>query len=230
MWKPQLQFLEEAGYPVVAPHVYGVEGSPERPGWSMADYAHELAGLLDHLGHGKAVIVGLSMGGYQAFEFFLHYPEKTASLVLCDTRAEADSLETSVQRSAFRSAVELKGPAEAVRRMLPNFFAAETYASKPELVSMVQEMIERQPARVISEAMRAIAGRNDSTDLLRSVGCPALLMNGTEDKVTPPSTAHSMHRLIPGSTIELIPHAGHLSNLEQPETFNRLLLAHLRAL
>jgi non-heme chloroperoxidase len=231
MWEAQTAYLRELGYGVVAPNVYGFDGTPGKPGWSMDDYAHDLARLLDSVGcTGKVTIAGLSMGGYQAFAFYRLYAEKTASIVLCDTRANADSPEAGAQRMAFRKAVEEKGSGEAADRMVPNFFTKDAYGSTPELISKTREMILRQPADAISEAMRAIAERPDSTGLLPEISCPVLILNGSEDTVTTPETAASMHALILGSKLEILPHAGHLSNLEQPALFNRFLLEHLNSL
>jgi len=230
MWEPQIPVLQEAGFSVIAPHVYGFDGSPLRIGWNMVDYAHDLARLLDSLSIGKVTIAGLSMGGYQAFAFFRLYPERTASIILCDTRANADAPEAHSQRMEFCRAVEANGPSEAADRMIPNFFAARTYESNPDLVSKTRQMIIRQPASAISDAMKAIAGRADSIGLLPEIPCPVLIMNGVEDRVTTPETAASMHAMIPGSKLEILPDAGHLSNLEQPDLFNRLLLEHLKSL
>jgi non-heme chloroperoxidase len=230
MWDPQISELEKAGFNVIAPHVYGFDGSPLRIEWNMVDFAHDLARLLDSLGIGKVTIAGLSMGGYQAFAFYRLYPERTESIVLCDTRANADAPEAYAQRMDFCKAVEANGPDEAADRMVPNFFAADTYESNPGLVSKTREMITRQPASAISDAMKAIAGRADSTDLLQEIDCPVLILNGDEDRVTTPETAAFMHSLIPGSQLEILPGAGHLSNLEQPDLFNRLLLEHLKSL
>jgi non-heme chloroperoxidase len=230
MWEPQFACLEQAGYTVIAPHVYGVEGSPGKSGWSMADYADELASLLDRLECSEATVAGLSMGGYQAFEFYRLHPDKVSSLVLCDTRAVNDSPEAYAQRMEFRRAVEELGSEEAMKRMLPNFFAPRTYTSRPEIVTFAQQLILRQSPGAISEAMRAIAERPDSTGLLRSISCPVLIINGAEDTVTPPATAEAMNEAIPHSVLGIIPDAGHLSNLEQPGRFNTLLLEHLKNL
>lgn len=229
MWAPQLDFLAEAGYDAIAPNAYGFDGSPSKPGWSMDDYARDLARLLDAAGCPKATIVGLSMGGYQAFAFHRLFPERVVSLVLCDTRSEADSPDAAAQRREFRSAVEQKGPGEAADRMAPNFFSKAAASTRPELESHARETILRQPADAISEGMRAIAERPDSTGSLAAIDCPVLIMVGTEDRVTTPECAASMHEKLPSSTMELLPGAGHISNLENPGLFNRLLLAHLQS-
>jgi non-heme chloroperoxidase len=229
MWEPQIDFLETAGYRVIAPHVYGFDGSPSKPGWSMDEYAHDLATLLDSLGCEKVTIVGLSMGGYQAFAFWRLFPERLASLVLCDTRANADAPEARTQRMEFRRAVEENGSGEAADRMVPNFFDRDAVESRSGLASKARGIIVRQPAEAISEAMRAIAERPDSSGLMPQITCPVLIMNGAGDVVTTPETAASMQAAIPGSRLELISGAGHLSNLEQPDLFNRLLLTHLKS-
>ena len=229
MWEPQLAPLAESGYRVIAPYVYGFDTSPSRPGWSMGDYAHSLARLIKALDWERATVVGLSMGGYQAMAFYRLYPELVDSLVFCDTRANADAPQAAAARQEFRTAVMEKGAGEAAARMVPNFFATETYEANPALVEQTRQSILRQTPSEISEAMRAIAEREDSTELLTEVTCPTLIINGIGDKVTPPETAAEMHALIPGSKLELITNAGHLSNLEQPAMFNGILLEHLQS-
>lgn len=230
MWEPQVAFLEAEGYGVIAPNVYGFDGSPAKPGWNMHDYARDLAELLDSLGCEKVTVAGLSMGGYQAFAFWKQFPERVTSLVFCDTRANADAPEVKAQRMEFCKAVERDGAGEAAKRMVPNFFARQTCETNPELVSQVQQMILRQPADAISQAMLAIANRPDSTELLPAITCPVLFINGESDVVTTTLTASDMQSRTPGSKLEIIPDAGHLSNLDQPDLFNRILLEHLKSL
>lgn len=227
MWRPQLQTLGDAGFTVIAPNAYGINGSDEKENWTFTGYAHETAALLESLHIERATVVGLSMGGYQAFEFYRLYPGKTASLVLCDTRAEGDAPEARSMREEFIHAVENAGAGEAERRMIPNFFTAGTYTMKPELVEEAGEMIRKQPAEVITAAMRAIMMRSDATPLLASIRCPVLVLNGDEDRVTTPETAAVISARIPGSQLLLLSGAGHLSNMEQPEAFNRALLDHI---
>ncbi|NTW81818.1 MAG: alpha/beta fold hydrolase [Chlorobiaceae bacterium] len=230
MWKPQLYALGKAGYRVIAPNAFGIDGSDEKAEWNFTDFAHELAALMDSLGIAKATITGLSMGGYQAFEFYRNYPEKIVSLVLCDTRAESDTQAAREQRGEFMKAVETAGADEAVRRMVPNYFSSDTYLSKSELPAEVSVIIRRQPAHVINAAQHAIMTRIDSTPLLGSITCPVLVICGTEDRMTTPQTAEDISVRIRGSRLILLGGAGHISNMEQPDAFNRALLEYLRAL
>jgi 3-oxoadipate enol-lactonase len=230
MWLPQIAALGEAGYTVIAPNSFGIEGSSEKKSWTFTDYAHELAALLDSLKVEKATVVGLSMGGYQAFEFYRLYPKKTASLVLCDTRAEADAPAARSTRENFIQAVTERGAGEAVSRMIPNYFAARTYSEQPQLIEEVIAIINKQSAAVINAAMRAIMMRADATPRLANIACPVLVLSGEEDTLITKETAESMHTNIPCSKISLLANAGHISNMEKPEAFNRALLEHLAAI
>ena len=227
MWQPQLESLGEAGLRVIAPNAWGIEGSEEKESWSFTDYAHEIARLLESLNIGRVTIVGLSMGGYQAFECYRLFPEKIASLVLCDTRAEEDTPEARSGREVFIHAVESGGADEAAGRMVPNFFTAESYEIKPELVARAEAMITRQSAKAINATMRAIMMRHDATSLLASIHCPVLVLNGTEDKITTPATAKSISSAIAGSQLRLLAGAAHISNMEQPAAFACELLEHI---
>ncbi|NTV21215.1 MAG: alpha/beta fold hydrolase [Chlorobium limicola] len=227
MWNQQLRALEEAGIAAVAPNAYGIEGSDEMPDWTFDGYARDLCAMLDDIGCRKASIVGLSMGGYQAFAFYRLFPERTASLVLCDTRAEADAPESAKQRQEFIEAVENGGPAEAIKRMMPNYFTPETRNANPSLVEHTAAMITEQSVIAITSAMKAIMKRDDATPLLSDIACPVLVLNGREDRLTTAQTAEYIAKAIPGAELELIQDAGHLSNMEQPDRFNRALLGHI---
>jgi len=227
MWQPQIEVFGAEGYTVIAPNSFGIDGSPEKEGWTFTDYAHELAALLDSLKIETATVVGLSMGGYQAFEFYRLYPGKTASLVLCNTRAEGDASAAKSTREDFIRAVEDNGAGEAAARMIPNYFSAKSYSERPELGAQAAAIINKQPPAVIIEAMRAIMMRSDATARLGTIDCPVLVLNGEEDRLTTKETAESIHAHIPGSTIRLLVGAGHISNMEQPEAFNRALFEHI---
>ncbi len=228
MWAPQLSMLEAEGISAIAPDVFGVEASPPKENWTFGDYIEEIASLLSSLRIEGVNVVGLSMGGYQAFELWRMFPQKVRSMVLCDTRAEQDNEDALANRRDFITAVREKGPEEAVARMLPNVFGPETYATRTAAVDSFKQIAMLQSGAVIAAAMQAIASRVDSVESLETITCPVTFITGMEDKLTPPPLAESMHRKVTGSTLHLIPEAGHLSNMELPERFNALLLEHLR--
>ena len=228
MWRPQLSMLEQRRVAAVAPNIYGVEGSPEKNGWTFRDYAEELAALLSALKIRRATVVGLSMGGYQAFEFWRSYPETVASLVLCDTRAEQDNEEALANRRDFASAVRASGAEEAVTRMLPNVFAHKAYTGGTTLVDTFGAIVKKQSGHVIASAMEAIASRVDSVDTLPHISCPVTFIYGDEDKLTPKPLGESMQRRTPGSRLCIVNGAGHLCNMECPDLFNDCLAGHLQ--
>ncbi len=228
MWTDQLAMLEQHGIAALAPNVFGVEGSQPLENWTFGLYSAALSSLLASLDIGTVTVVGLSMGGYQAFEFWRHHPEKVASLVLCDTKAEKDDEAALANRRDFIAAVREGGPKEAVERMLPNVFAPETFRSQPDAVERFKDMVARQSGEVIAATMQAIASRPDSVDTLATITHPVTIITGLQDKLTPPALAESMRMNISDSSLHLVPEAGHLSNLEKPDVFNGHLLEHLQ--
>lgn len=228
MWASQLSALETEGISAVAPDVFGVAGSPQQENWSFRDYIEEISSLLSMLHIEKVTVVGLSMGGYQAFELWRMFPEKVLSMVLCDTRAEQDNEDALANRRDFIAAVRIQGPDEAVSRMLSNVFSPETYTKKQDVVDSFKRIVRKQSGNTIAATMQAIASRTDSVESLSTITCPVTFITGKDDKLTPPSVAAAMHRQLPGSAMHTIPGAGHLANMEQPDRFNALLLEHLK--
>lgn len=228
MWTSQLSALETGGIPAIAPDVFGVEGSSQKKSWNFRDYIEEISSLLSMLHIERVTVVGLSMGGYQAFELWQMFPEKVSSMVLCDTRAEQDNEDALANRRDFIAAVRTHGPDEAVSRMLSNVFSPETYTKKQDVVDLFKRIVTKQSGDTIAATMQAIASRADSVESLATITCPVTFIAGKDDKLTPPSVVASMHRQIPGSTLHLIPEAGHFPNMEQPDRFNAHLLEHLR--
>lgn len=227
MWSQQIEALAKAGYGALAPNVYGVDGSPERDTWNFLGYVTDVSILLSSLNLQSVTVVGLSMGSYQAFTMFKHFPQRVTSLVLCDTRAEADSEAAREARYEFIDALMRKGSEEAVSRMVPKFFAERTYTENPALVDRVSSLIRTQKPEAIASQLRALASRDDSTFMLKSINCPTTILVGDEDKITPPGIASDIHGRISKSEFHLVKGCGHLPNLENPEAFNEFLLGHL---
>lgn len=223
MWEPQLT-LAEGGWRVIAPHLRGMDGSPHAvPVESVDDYAADVIDLLDALHIGDAVIGGLSMGGYVAFALFRLAPRYVRGLVLADTRPHADTPEAIGGRKRLLTVVRDEGPASVADEMLPKLLGETTRRDHPELVARVRNLVLSNSADAIAGAIQALMTRPDSTSLLPSVRCPTLILVGDEDIVTPPALSVDMQRAIGGAELTVIPRAGHLSSIEQPEAFNAAL-------
>lgn len=194
---------------------------------ALADAA---AALLDHLGLARAVVGGVSMGGYAALRFVARRPERLLGLVLANTRAAADTEQAKQARYEMVDAVRREGSAEIARRMVPRLLGESTRRENPALVEKVTRWIEAQPADGIARLLEALATRADSTAVLASIGVPALVVAGEEDRIASPEETRGWAGQIAAARVEIIPRAGHLPCLEQPEAFETALSAFLARL
>lgn len=230
MWRPQVAALRDR-FAVVTPDLRGF-GESEVPthALTMDAYAADVLGLLDALGHQRFVLAGLSMGGYVAFRILAAAPTRVRALILADTRADPDTDEARQRRQAAIARVEREGPEAFVRDFLAPLVGATTRAQRPQVAEAVRQITGTPPAPSLTMALAAIAGRLDSRPLLPSVAIPALVVVGDEDTLTPPAESEAMAAAIPGARLATIPGAGHLSNLEVPEAFNRIVREFLEGL
>ncbi len=223
MWREQARHLSGA-WRVVAPDLRGqgetaLGGAPA----TMEEMADDVAALLDALNVGRAVLGGLSMGGYVTFEFFRRFPGRVRALVLADTRPQADTDDGRRTREENARRILQDGMAPVAESMLPKLLSAGTREREAEVVERVRAMILGANPEGAAAALRGMAVRRDQTDLLPEINVPTLIIVGGEDPVTPPPDAEAMAAKIKGSRLVLVEGAAHLSNVERPEEFNRAL-------
>jgi pimeloyl-ACP methyl ester carboxylesterase len=229
MWDSQAAALE-ATHRVVRFDDRGFGGSPPHQGpLTMDQIADDADGLLDALGIDRAAVCGCSMGGYAAFAMVRRHPDRIAALVLQDTRSGADSDEARRGRADVAERVLREGAKAAADAYLPKLVGETTHRKRPELLARLRETILGTSPRGIADALLGLGARADSQATLAQIRVPTLLVCGVEDVLTPPSEAEAMHRAIPGSRLELVPEAGHLANLENPDAYNKALVAFLTA-
>ena len=230
MWRPQLERVPD-GWRFLAPDFRGFGGSrtdgpPEDGSQGIDRYAADVLAFMDALTIESAMIAGLSMGGYVALAMHRQAPLRFAGLVLADTRATADTVEGRAGRVRMRELLAREGPAAVADQMLPKLLSAGADAA---LVAHVRDLITRAEPAGVDAAIAAMMSRPDSTPYLPQIGCATLIVAGDRDEITPVADADAMQRAIPLSMLTVIPGAGHLSNLEQPELFSRGLADFLRA-
>ncbi len=201
---------------------FGASG-PGTENHGLTSFADDLASLLDELKIQNAIICGLSMGGYSAFAFYRKYADRVKALILCDTRATADTEESKSARYEMAELARQRGASALVETMLPKLLGETSLKTKPQIITQVKEMIEMAQPEGIAHALIGMAQRKDSTDLLSQIACPTLIVVGNEDKLTPPSDAEKMNQAITSSQLRVIENAGHLPNLEEPGAFNQAL-------
>lgn len=227
IWGAQMAGLE--GWTRIAPDLRGM-GQSDAPdlGYSMATYAEDLLALLTTLGVDRAVLCGLSMGGYVAFEMLRRAPERVRALVLMDTRAEADSPEAKKARDAAMVQARDGGAAAIADAMLPKLLAR---GAAPDLVLRVQELMAHTPVAGILGALSAMRDRPDSSALLPALAqVHSLVVVGEQDQVTPRESAQAIVDALPRGRLVVLPGAGHLTPLEQPEAVSRALAEFLGTL
>ena len=210
--------------PVVAPHMPGFGGTePAGEVTSMRAAAERALRELDRAGIDRAVVCGLSMGGYVAFELWRTAPELVAGLVLANTRAGPDTDEGRASRRALADRLRAEGSGFLVDD--PPTLLSES--APPELHAFVRGLIADQPAEAIAAASLGMAERPDSTPDLVGIDVPTLVVTSSLDVLIPPEVSAPMASRIPGATLAVIQSVGHLSNLEAPDEFDRLLGEHL---
>jgi pimeloyl-ACP methyl ester carboxylesterase len=221
LWDIQLNDLTDIAR-MIAPDLRGHGMTdPTEPPYSMGLFAEDCAGLLDHLGiTGPVVVGGLSMGGYVAFEFYRRYPERVAGLILSATRAGADSAEVKEARDKAAGVAIAEGTAAIAEGMLPKLLAPDNYEAQPDLVEFVREMMQETSEDGVVGALTAMRDRPDSTPDLPALDVPVLILHGAEDQLIPLAEAEAMAAALPRAKLVVVPGAGHLPNLEQPEIFN----------
>src|SRR2546422_730235 len=231
VWRHQLATLSRVRR--IAPDFRGVGDSgapPGADGYSLTRYADDLVAVLEAVGVRQAVLCGLSMGGYVIFELLRRHPERVKALILADTKPEPDSTEAKRGREELTQVAQRDGQDAVIERLLPRLLAAATQATQPEVAGQVREMAHRWSVPGLVGALRTLRDRPDSTDTLRDVRVPTLVLVGSEDQIAPPDTARAMAQLIPGAQCHVVPAAGHLAPLEQPLATSRVVADFLRAI
>jgi 3-oxoadipate enol-lactonase len=225
MWREQIDFLSANGYRAIAPDLRGL-GESESSGEiaSMDEMARDVAALLDELKIARAVICGLSMGGYVAFELVHQFPARVRALVLAGTRAPADNQQEKENREQQAQRMLAEGMLGIAEPMLAKLLARPTLAEKSEVVARVREMILRTDPKGAAAAQRGMAARRDYSDDLSRIRAPTLIIAGRDDTIRTPDDAEFMHRGLRKSRLEIVEDAAHLTNMEQPGFFNRVLL------
>jgi pimeloyl-ACP methyl ester carboxylesterase len=231
MWDQQIEALKHR-WQVIAPDLtgFGTAGAPDDPTtYSVEAYADEVAATLADQGIERAVIGGLSIGGYVAFSFLRRHRDVVAGLILADTRAAADAPEIAARRVAQQRQVAENGTAELIENSLENLLCDETKQHRPDVVERARRLMEQNPPAGFIGALEAMRRRPDAIDELAGIDVPVLIIVGAADKTSPPEVAAEMAARMPNARLEVLPGAGHLSNLEAPEAFNAALISFLEA-
>lgn len=199
-------------------------------GVTIDQHADDLAGLLDTLAIPRAVVCGLSMGGYIALALLARHPGRVEGLILADTRAGADSAVQRAARERLIAFVEAQGVAALADQQLGKMVGTTTRATRPELCDMLRGMMAAAPPHGVVGAQRAMLVRHDWTAALASITVPTLVVAGAEDAIIPVAEQRAMADAIPGAQWVEIPGAGHVAPFERPAAFNHAVMEFLLTL
>ncbi len=232
MWQPQMELVESVSgcyFTYDYPGFGESKEFTEQP--TIYDYGKPALQALEEMNIEKAVFVGVSMGGYVALSLYRHHPEIFAGLVLANTRASADTEEG--RRARLETIEELRKTGDATQlfdSLITKFFTPETREKQPELVEQVYGIMKESTVTGIIHAMRAMADRPDSMDLLGQMDFPVLVIAGEKDELIPLDEARAMVNALPIGDLSIIRNSAHLSNLEKPHEFNDILHLYLKKL
>jgi len=203
---------------------HGQSGAPPGP-YTLDQMADDVKGLLDALGIQRTHWVGLSMGGMIGETFALKYPDVFRSMVLADTTSRRPPDADKMWGDRIRLAQE-KGMEALVEGTLARWFTEPYRNAHPDVMARIGNAIRATPVAGFAGCCQAIA-KIDLLDRLTEIKCPALIMVGDQDHGTPPEMAREIHQNLPGSELQIISSAAHISNIEQTAVFNQALLGFL---
>jgi pimeloyl-ACP methyl ester carboxylesterase len=222
-WLPAAQALLTR-YRLIIPDLRGHGSSElgEGPA-TMQKHAADISRVMDDAGIDQAAFAAVSIGGYALFEFWRRYRERALAIVLCNTKAQADSAEARNARLKSAAEVMEGGTEPFFQSMLPKWIGETTRGTRPDLVQATLPMMRKMSANSVAMIQAGMAQRPDSVATLKTINVPALIVTGDEDLLTGPAEAELMRQNIAGSRLKIIPKAGHYSPWERPKEVGLLL-------
>ncbi len=223
MWQPQIDFFKKENR-VIAYDIRGFGKSTFGTTQHSIDlYADDLILMMDALGIEKAIVCGLSMGGYILLNAVTRHPEKFAGIILADTQCFADTQAGKEKRFKTMEQIEAGGLFDFANGFVQNVFRKETLMDNKQLVEKIKATILSTSPTTIVAALNALAVREETCSLLNKILIPTLIICGREDMLTPIDKSAFLKENIINSSLQIIHNAAHLSNLEQPDSFNQHL-------
>ena len=225
MWSPQLTHFLERGYRVVAPDMPGHGDSTFDPAHHSVDgIAQSYLELIANAGLPRVILVGISMGGYVALRMWARNREAIAALVLSNTKAERDSDEIVARRRAQIANIREHGLAQFIHTGAPRRLSPKTLENRPWVLDAITMMNFTVSADANIATLEAMAVKPDDTATLATITVPTLITSGSDDTFIPKDAARTLHEGIRHSQLHVIQDTGHVSSLENPTQYNRVMI------
>jgi pimeloyl-ACP methyl ester carboxylesterase len=220
MWKNQVEALKVT-YRVITYDIRGhgntEDGTVE---FSIELFVRDLISFMDTMKIDKTILCGFSMGGYIALKAVADYPKRFIALILSNTNCTADLPEAIAYRMRSIEILKEGTIGKFADVSLKKLFTNDSSTHAISEIETVREMIVNTSKKTLCNTLLALSAREETCSALAGIKMPVLVLVGEEDIITPPDAARFMHEKIKGSTLHIIEHAGHLSNMEQPVEFN----------
>lgn len=230
MWDKQTEVLKE-NYFCVTYDIRGFGKSPVDNGqYTMETFVDDLFEVVESLKLKNPVVCGLSMGGYISLRAIERVQSKFKALVLCDTKSEADDNPSKLKRSAGIKKIDIEGVEKFVKDFIPNCFSLGYIKSNSLHYNYIVEKAALTSPIGVKGALLAMLSRTDTTSFLKEIKIPVQVICGEFDKLATPEQMKEMAEKIPGSKFKIIPDAGHMTPIENPEEFNKTILFFLSKL
>jgi len=222
-WLPVAERLSPQ-YKLIMPDLRGLGDSAPGDGpATMEKHSDDMRRLCDDARIGKAVFVGVSIGGYILFEFWRRFRERVTALGFCNTRAGADTDEGRKGRMESVKQIEERGTEMFVDGLLPKLLGETTKRNRPDIVAEARKMALSTTGKGLIANQLGMAARPDSIPMLGTIDVPTLCVGGSEDIPAPTAEIERIHKGIRGSKMRVIQQAGHFAALENPEAFTEVL-------
>jgi pimeloyl-ACP methyl ester carboxylesterase len=228
MWDNQIEVLKNSYY-CISYDIRGLGESYIGDGqYTMEAFVWDLYSIVDELKLNKPTLCGLSMGGYIALRAVTKEQEKFGSLILCDTRSEADDNAGKLKRSNAIDKINVEGVESFVNEFVPGCFHPKIKERNNEMYEKVLTECKSQNPIGVKGALFAMLSRLDTTKALKNISIPSLILVGKKDALTPPKVMKQLADRILESQFVIVPKSGHMTPLENPEFVNKKILQFLR--
>lgn len=223
VWQPQATALANR-FRIITPDLPSFGQSPRMERFSIEAAADLMIKLMTRLELPRVIVGGISMGGYISLAIAKRRPPQLAGLILTDTKAAADTPEARQKRSDSIELIRNDGFAHVIGQMLP------TQVVQAAAKEQLKTIMESQTPGALIAGMTALRDRPDYSEVLATIDVPTLLLFGEHDSITPPSIAQTLCKSLKNSTTTIVPEAGHISTLDQPQRVTDALRVFLQQL
>ncbi len=229
MWKNQIQYLQ-ADYHIVTFDIRGLgESITSDYRITMEDLVDDLFDVIEKNDLKDSILCGLSMGGYISFRAIERDQSKFRALIIMDSKTEADNNTARLKRASGIKMIKNEGLDDYLEKTMPLTYAKSTLENNPKLYRSFLEKAKTFDSRGIIAALFAMLSRTNTTESLAKIRIPALFLVGESDNLTTPESVKKISDMVENSTMEIVPDAGHMSPLENPDFVNKQIGKFLRS-